>query len=283
MKENFKVLLKKIGLYHPLQSFYRNVLSSLTRFKYRAAYRKYRGSGFECNYCGAIYQQFVPEYPGADIEHAINDGKVIAGFGENVYCPNCLSKNRERLVKDVMDHYIGGSNKDILHFSPERHLYKYLKNRSRVTTIDIEPGFYKTIDSSILQGDATRLGFADNSFDVIIANHILEHIPDDATAMKEMFRVLRNDGVAVLQAPWSRTLPTTIEDRSIADPEKQARLYGQKDHVRIYTLKDYVNRLTAAGFTVKVIDPQELAVFSLHAIQEGEPVVLGYKVSASED
>lgn len=282
MKENFKVALKKIGLYHPLQSSYRNFLSFLTRLKYRVAYRKYEGSGFVCNFCGAVYQQFVPEYPSADIAQAINDNKVIAGFGENVYCPNCLSKNRERLVKEIIDLYIGSSNKDILHFSPEKHLYKHLKTRARITTIDIEPGFYKTIDPSILQGDATRLQFADNSFDILIANHILEHIPDDITAMKEMLRVLRNGGVAVLQAPWSQTLPTTIEDRLIADPEKQARLYGQKDHVRIYTLKDYVSRLTAVGFTVKVIDSTELTAFSLHAIQEGEPVVLGYKSSIAQ-
>ena len=230
-----------------------------------------------CNFCGAVYQQFVPEYPGADIEQAINGNKVIAGFGENVYCPNCLSKNRERLVKDVIDHYINCSNKDVLHFSPEKHLYKYLKTRARVTTIDIEPGFYKTIDPSILQGDATRLKFADNSFDILIANHILEHIPDDMTAMKEMFRVLRIGGVAVLQAPWSQTLPATIEDRSIAEPEKQARIFGQKDHVRIYTLKDYVNRLANAGFTIKVVSADELTAFSLHAIQKDEPAVLGYK------
>lgn len=277
MKENLKAILKMTGLYHPLQSSYRNFLLFLTRFKFRVTYGKYRGSGFVCNYCGAVYRQFAPEYPGVDIEQAINSNKVIAGFGENVYCPNCLSKNRERLVKVVMDHYIDCANKDILHFSPERHLYKCLKKRARVTTIDIEPGFYKTIDASILQGDATGLQFADNSFDILIANHILEHIPEDVKAMREMFRVLRNGGVAVLQAPWSQTLSATIEDRSIADPEKQARLYGQKDHVRIYTLQDYVSRLTSAGFTVKVIQANELTVFSCYAIQEGEPVVLGYK------
>jgi predicted SAM-dependent methyltransferase len=202
---------------------------------------------------------------------------VIAGYGENVFCPNCLSKNRERLLKDVIDHFLDIRNKKILHFSPEKHLYRYLKNHANVLTIDIEPGFYKTIDPSIVYGDATSLQFEDQSFDIVLANHILEHIPEDMKAMKEIFRVLRNDGVAILQVPWSETLPATIEDPYIADPEKQARLYGQKDHVRIYNLTDYVARLCAAGFNTKVIPSESLQKFKIHAIQEKESVVLGYK------
>lgn len=277
MKERLKAFLKKLGLYHPLHSRYRNVLSRLSSFKYRVVYRKYRGSGYTCNFCGAVYQKFVPEYPSPDIENAIVANAVIAGYGENVYCPRCLSKNRERLVKDVIDHYLSIKNKEVLHFSPEKNLHNYLKPLAGITSVDITPGFYKDIDSAVQYADATALRFASESFDVIIANHILEHIPNDQAAMKELFRVLRKNGVAILQAPWSLTLPATIENPSIADPAMQAKLYGQKDHVRIYTLNDYVNRLSAAGFDVKVISPGELGRFRQHAIQDGEPVVLGYK------
>ena len=277
MNASIKQSLKKIGLYHPLQSAFRDSLSFLQRLRYKTSYRKYKGGGFECNFCGASYRRFVPEYPTADIEQAINSNKVIAGFGENVFFPNCLSKNRERLIKDVLDYYIDFAGKSILHFSPEKKLYQYVHSKARVTTIDLEPGFYKTIDPTIAQGDATQLHFPDEQFDIIIANHILEHIPDDEKAMKEIFRVLKRNGVAILQAPWSTNLPTTIEDRSIADPLQQAILFGQKDHVRIYTLPDYTSRLRRAGFTVNCIAPAELAQFQQHAIQEGEPVVLGYK------
>jgi SAM-dependent methyltransferase len=277
MKENLKKLLKSIGIYHPLQSSYRNSLFFLQNLKYRITYKKYKGSGFVCNFCGAAYQKFVPEYPSLDIEQAINSNNVIAGYGENVFCPNCLSKNRERLLKDVMDHFLDLRNKKVLHFSPEKHLYQYLKTRANVTTIDILPGFYKTIDSSIVYGDATSLQFEDESFDLVIANHILEHIPEDLKAMKEMYRVLRNGGVAILQVPWSEILPATIEEPYIADPQRQARLYGQKDHVRIYSLNDYVARLSAAGFNTKVIPYESLEQFKIHAIQEKEHVVLGYK------
>lgn len=277
MRENIKSLLKKIGVYHPLQSSYRSSLSAFRRIKFQIGYRKYKGTGFVCNYCGAVYSRFVPEYPDKDIREAIEGNAVIAGFGENVFCPNCLSKNRERLVKHVMESYIDFTGKKILHFSPEKNLHKHLSAHAHVTTIDLEPGFYKAIDSTIIQGDATRLQFADNSFDVVVANHILEHIPDDVKAMSEILRVLKKDGVAVLQVPLSTTLQTTIEDVTINDPKKQAALYGQKDHVRIYTLEDYTHRLRTAGFIVRVITPEELAKFRIHAIQENEPVVLGYK------
>ncbi|WP_276481155.1 class I SAM-dependent methyltransferase [Paraflavitalea pollutisoli] len=278
MKEKAKQLLKQIGWYHPLQSLYRNTRLQLTNLRYRILYRKYSGSGFTCNFCGASYSQFVPEYPSNDIAPVIYGQKVIAGFGEHVYCPRCLSKNRDRLVKVVLDHYLDSNHKRVLHFSPEKQLFANLSRRSMVTTVDIEPGFYKSIDKSITFADATQLQFADNSFDIIIANHILEHIPDDRKAMREIYRVLQQQGVAILQAPWSQSLPATIEEPTIADPIQQARLFGQRDHVRIYTLDDYVERLTAAGFAVRVISAVELTTYSHHAIQAGEPVVLGYKI-----
>ena len=277
MKEQIKTFLKKLGLYHPLQSNYRATLDLIRRVKNKLTYNKYKGSGFTCNYCGAVYQRFVPHYPAADIAEAINSNKVIAGYGENVFCPNCMSKSRERLIKVAIDNFLDVENKELLHFSPEKKVFKYLKNKARVTTADISPAFYKNIDPSIRFADATKLEFDDNSFDVVIANHILEHIPDDLKAMKEIYRVLKDNGVAILQVPWSQTLATTIEDPLINDPVMQARLYGQKDHVRIYTLDNYTTRLGKAGFKVKVIPYSALMQFSMHALQENEPLVLGYK------
>jgi SAM-dependent methyltransferase len=277
MKESFKTLLKKAGWYHPLQSSYRNFLSWSSRLKYRFTYRKYKGSGFVCNFCGASYRKFVPEYPSADIKEAIISNKVIAGYGENVFCPNCMSKNRERLVKAVMGHYLDIRGKKILHFSPEKNLYRYLKTQCEVITVDISPGFYKTTDPAITYADATGLHFEDKSFGIVVANHILEHIPDDLKAMSEIYRVLKNGGVAILQAPWSEALPATIEEPFITDPQKQAKLYGQKDHVRIYTLNDYIKRLHSVGFDIKLIPCDSLKQFRIHAIQEREPAVLAYK------
>jgi len=284
MKEHLKTFLKTLRLYHPLQSAYRSTLTGIRNQYLRLSYSKYKVTPppippavpppFQCNFCGAAYTKFVPEYPGPDIAAAINNNNVIAGFGQNVYCPNCLSKNRERLIKAVLQNYVSIDRKKILHFSPERHLFLFLKNIAAVTTVDITPGFYRHIDKNIRYADATCLPFPDGAFDILIANHILEHIPQDQKAMTEMFRVLNDKGLSILQVPYSETLGSTLEEPHINDPVRQAALYGQKDHVRIYAKTDYIQRLQKAGFQVNVLTPETLSSFRIHAIQENESVFL---------
>jgi ubiquinone/menaquinone biosynthesis C-methylase UbiE len=139
------------------------------------------------------------------------------------------------------------------------------------------PGFYKNIDRSIQLADATHLRYKDESFDVLIANHVLEHIPEDTTAMKEFNRVLKKGGVAILQVPYSEKLMSTIEDPLINDPDMQERLYGQRDHVRIYALSDYLLRLQSAGFETKVLSADFLQQFERFAIQAKECFIMGYR------
>jgi SAM-dependent methyltransferase len=102
----------------------------------------------------------------------------------------------------------------------------------------------------MLRVDLTEMQFADDEFDVIICNHVLEHIPDDRTAMAELLRVLRPGGFAVLLVPDPHKLERTIEDPD-APPEERARRFGQADHVRLYGA-DYEDRLKEAGFGVRI-------------------------------
>lgn len=283
MNSRVKSLLQKLNIYHPLQSSYRSSRAWLTNQYYRLVFRRYKGAGFICNFCGAVYQKFVPDYPTPDIAPALGNNHVITGFGENVYCPQCLSKNRERLIKAVIEkHFAINPKTHILHFSPEKNLYRWLSHTAKaagstVITADTAPCFYTSIDPQIRHADATKLEFSDNSFDLLIANHILEHIPDDRQAMREMHRVLTPNGAAILQVPYSQTLPDTIEELSINDPKRQAALFGQRDHVRIYAFDDYLRRLKAAGFTVRVLTPEDLAGFRIYATQPAESVFLCYK------
>ena len=277
MNRRLKSFLQKGNIYHPLQTTYRSARTFLTNKYHRLTYRRYKGSGYTCNFCGARYTRFIPEYPGPDIAGAIERNAVIAGYGENVYCPGCGSKNRERLIKAVIEKYLPIKNSTTLHFSPEKNLYSWLRTKASVTTADTAPRFYTNIDPKIRYADATELPFEANSFDLVIANHILEHIPDDAKAMRGIHRVLTATGVAILQVPYSLTLPTTIEEPGIDDPQRQATLFGQRDHVRIYALADYLHRLKTAGFRVQTLTPDTLAEFHIHAIQQNESVFLCYK------
>jgi SAM-dependent methyltransferase len=95
--------------------------------------------------------------------------------------------------------------------------------------------------------------FPDNSFDLVICNHLLEHVPNDMDAMKELLRVLKVGGEAILQVPISKNSAKTIEDWSVTTPEERERAFGQFDHVRIYG-QDYTDRLTLAGFKVERIN-----------------------------
>lgn len=246
---------------------------------YRKRFAKFKGPGFTCNICNHSYSRFASHHPKADIRDAIYNNHVIAGYGENRICPNCMSTSRERLVIAILQERLEVAQKSILHFSPEKKVFHYLKDKARVTTVDIMPGFYKHIDSGVRYADATHLEYANEHFDMVIANHIMEHIPRDLKAMREILRVLKKEGLAILQVPYSETILTTIEERFINDPEKQKQLFGQKDHVRIYSLQDYIFRLTKTGFRVEVITPAQLEHLRKFAIQPEESFFLCYKSS----
>jgi SAM-dependent methyltransferase len=273
LKQYLKKLLKLVGAYHLLQSNYRQLLFAIKKISCRISYAKYKGAGFECNCCGASYSRFVPDHPTTENENALKVNAVVAGYGENILCPACLSTARERLIIALLNKQFKITGKEILHFSPEKNIYQFRKTNNEVITADIEPLFYKNIDSNITNEDATHLSYADNSFDVVIGNHIMEHIPNDIKAMAEIYRVLKPGGRTILQVPYSTLLPATIEEPEINNHQKQSALYGQKDHVRIYQLQNYIDRLQSCGFTVTIIEYKDLAAFYKNAIQENESFI----------
>ena len=269
MKETLKNILKPLRLYHPLQSFYRDAVFDFQLKRNRKKYLQFKGSGFTCNVCNASYQKFVPDYPSEENRQAIENNQVVAGYGENIFCPNCMSTARERLVIAKLS-ALNLKGKNILHLSPEKNIYHFIKDRAAVTTADLLPGFYKTIDGLVQKQDATHFSFPNDCFDMVIANHILEHIPDDRKALLEIYRVLKPNGNAILQVPYSEKFEKTIEDPFIKDPIEQSYLYGQKDHVRIYALHDYLSRLEEVGFKVELIPYSELKQYYTYAIQPSE-------------
>jgi SAM-dependent methyltransferase len=270
VKEILKNILKQLGLYHFLQGNYRRLRFNLKKKRSSIQYAKYKGAGFECNCCGAAYSKFIPDHPSPENANAIISNEVIAGYGDNILCPACLSTARERLVIALLQNEFKLTGKKILHFSPEKNIYNFIKQHNEVITADIEPLFYKNIDATIKNEDATRLSFANESFDLVIGNHIMEHIPDDKKALAEIYRVLKPGARAILQIPYSTKIPATIEQPAINDPRQQSALFGQKDHVRVYQLQDYVSRLQGCGFTVSVIEYKDLADYYKNAIQLNE-------------
>src|SRR5262249_29412610 len=100
--------------------------------------------------------------------------------------------------------------------------------------------------------DVTNLSFPDFHFDLILCNHVLEHVPDDRRAMSELRRVLKKNGRAILQVPISLSAAATDEAPSITSPAIRERRFGQFAHVRLYARHDYLERLRASGFSVSL-------------------------------
>ena len=72
-----------------------------------------------------------------------------------------------------------------------------------VTGIDLEATFDAEAAAAVdlRRGDATRLEFADGSFDFVYSFHVLEHIPECGAALREMRRVLSRDGAYCIGTP----------------------------------------------------------------------------------
>lgn len=270
MQASLKHILQWMKIYHPLHAAYRKFLDGQAKRRYQKDYHSFRGSGFECNVCGALYSRFVPWFPSEENKTALSKNKVVAGYGENMICPDCLSTARERLLIALLKDRYPAEGKRVLHFAPEKNLYNFLKDKATVLTCDINPGMYRSVDPAVQYQDITQLGFKDESFDWVIGNHIMEHIPEDHRAMQEIFRILVPGGRTILQVPYSISNTSTVETPDIKDTVRQSELYGQNDHVRIYTLDDYKKRLECAGFQVTIINSEALASYRKFATQRDE-------------
>ncbi len=166
----------------------------------------------------------------------------------NVLSPSTYSLERHRLLWLYLKNETSffKTKLKVLHFAPESALmnqFKKLKNLS-----------YDTIDLNSpiadIKADICDLPFLDNSYDFILCNHVLEHIVDDNKAIRELYRVLKKNGIGIFQVPIDYNRDTTFEDFSVTNKKERNKLFGQYDHVRIYGL-DFFDRLQKAGFSVE--------------------------------
>jgi len=175
-------------------------------------------------------------------------------------CLNCGSRERHRLLWLWVTE--GGGNKlagqRILHFAPEKVVMRLMRGNPLYETADLhQPGVTH-------KADITKVALPDASYDVVIANHVLEHIPDDRAAMRELSRLLRRGGVALLTTPINPSRQTTYENPTITAPAARHAHFSAEDHVRYYGL-DFADRLVQAGFTVTTfrMTPEEEVHYGL--------------------
>ncbi len=192
----------------------------------------YRGNNVECPICEHRFRKFLPYGP--------------KGMN-NRLCPKCLSLERHRLIWLYLKEKTGffSDKLRLLHIAPEQTFLDKFKKMSNLdyVTADLESPI------ADVKMDIRDMPFDDNSFDVVLCNHVLEHIDDDKKAISEIRRVLKKGGWAILQVPLDCNLETTYEDLSITDPKQREKLFGQYDHVRLYG-RDYGSILAQSGLKI---------------------------------
>lgn len=200
----------------------------------------YRGNAVECPLCGHRYRKFLPY------------GYVSSR--ENALCPHCLALERHRLLwlylereTDLFKNY-----PRMLHIAPEVCIMRHLKPHFRehadqYITADLESPL------ADLHFDVQAIPLEDESVDVVMCNHLMEHVADDRKALRELHRILRHGGWGIVLSPVDLRRAETFEDDTITDPKERTRIFGQYDHRRIYG-RDYADRLRGCGFRVEDVD-----------------------------
>jgi SAM-dependent methyltransferase len=199
----------------------------------------YKGNNVECPVCGKSYSKFL-------------------SYGtynrDGVLCPGDLTLERHRLMwlylKDFSN-FFTAEKLSILHIAPEQCFHKKFqqqKNLDYLTADLVSP-------IADLHFDLHSIPLEDNRFDVVFCNHVMEHVDDPLQCMKELYRVLKPGGWAIMQVPQDVNRLETFEDKNITSPEDREKYYWQKDHVRLFGM-DYPNWLEKAGFRTEVFDKE---------------------------
>ena len=221
-------------------------------------------------------QKEIKAYAGDEVTCPICESqfRVFATYGveqrKNARCLNCNSLERHRLLWKFLNEktnlFKDGKLK-MLHFAPQRKFLSLLSGSQSIkyTAADLNPETYEYYDiAKIVKANVMDIPFEDNAFDVVMCNHVLEHVEDDIKAMSELYRVMKIGGWGIFQIPQDYSLETTFEDKSITDPKEREKVFGQWDHVRLFG-KDYKDRLASVGF--KVTEDDYINSFSANEIK----------------
>lgn len=236
-----------------------------------------------CNYCQQDVEKFIPYRNGIDgISHTLRTLEIIGSDVTNFACPHCASTDRERHLKIYCAALnILKKNARVLHFAPEWQFATY------ISEFDPEVHIFADINSADRRFEninIEKIPYPDDSFDYVIANHILEHVKNPDAALAEINRVLKNDGRAILQTQYSNIIHKTWEDSGINSDMLRLEFYGQEDHVRLFGLDVFEKFSTylepAITLHHALFDASVAPVFG---VNEKEPFFLFKKKSAQNE
>lgn len=212
----------------------------------------------QCVLCGRRISSFLPYRRGSYYSPPLMRALGVIGSHLDLFeCPWCGCHDRERhlyLYFNADGILRNLSGKSVIHFAPEKRLAIKILNSAaeRYIKCDLYPR-----EPDVTRVDMLNIPFRECSFDLLIANHVLEHVTDDWQALAEIYRVLKPEGFAVLQTPYSSKLHRTWSDPGIDEEISRLHAYGQEDHVRLYG-RDIFERFRSVGFESCVRTHDEL-------------------------
>ncbi len=221
-----------------------------------------------CNICGTKPWFWLPR---GHSERVLNILQVIGGGRRWVDCPRCGSSDRDRLIFYAIHEFIPlkhGSK--ILHIAPETPIWnRWNREHYEVYGLDKRTrGYSWSYDNRVVRGDLERLKHPDDFFDLLIANHVLEHIHNEAAALKEIHRVLKPGGWALLQVPFSPKKIKPIELPLHASSKQRRKELGQFDHARLYGANPWFNWLKYGFEHIPLeVDVEIRSKFKIHPVE----------------
>ena len=252
------MLRKLVGFL--LRKLPRTLLQRISKPIFKIISIFYYGNKVKCPICKKSFKEFFPY------------GRETRN---NALCTNCLSLERHRLIYLYLEKETSIFKKKtkLLHIAPEACLINIFKRFDNIEYITAD------LNSPLadIKMDIHNMPFKEKSFDLILCNHVLEHVENDIKALKEIKRVLKMDGIGIVQVPFYNPIPKeTLEDKSVTSKKERELLYGQSDHVRKYG-KDYRKRLESTGLKTKLKTPDSFlfnADIIRHSIIESEEIFI---------
>ena len=226
----------------------RSVARQARYYVWRLESLRFVGAKFSCPICGGTFREMKPVVASCSLRGVETDH-----YTPNAICPRCHSSIRHRFVVEYLrtETDLLAKPQRVLHFAPEIGIYKmFQRNGADNVAADIDPSRF----IGAMFADILNIPFPDNDFDAVICIHVLEHIEDDQKAIREIYRVLKPRGHAILAVPTYGDV--TYEDTSL-DYAGRAEQYGAGDHRRMNGL-DFADKLRAARFEVKVVSVDDV-------------------------
>lgn len=215
-----------------------------------------------CINCNKNAAAFLPlAFKLADRSDFINRANVIGSDLKNYRCIYCSCNDRLRHLIMYFDHinlWDIMEHKNILHIAPEKALVPRIKAKSPSKYVQ---GDFMIFGGEVEQVDISNIQYPDESFDLVICNHVLEHVPAFNKALREFYRVLKPGGIAILQTPIATKFRHTFVDPEIRSEEDKVYYYGQKDHVHLLSKTDFLAALQETGFTLNLVEHEVLSKY----------------------